>query len=62
VLGINDPWIWGVYLLCILSSLLCIAYGFLNWNRDMEFEESKSLEEAIWGAQEEKMEQQELGL
>ncbi len=27
MLGIEDPWIWGVYILCILSALLCVIYG-----------------------------------
>ena len=34
VLGIEDPWIWGVYVLIILSTLLCIIYGIVYWNRD----------------------------
>jgi len=34
--GIADPWIALAYLLCILSSLLCIIYGVLNWNKDGE--------------------------
>jgi hypothetical protein len=41
VLGIDDPWIWGVYLLCILSMLLCVIYGMVNWNRGGELEEKE---------------------
>jgi len=33
ILGIEDPWIWGVYLVIILSTLLCIVYGIVNWNK-----------------------------
>ena len=33
ILGIEDPWIWGVYLGIILSTLLCIVYGVINWNK-----------------------------
>ncbi len=33
VLGIEDPWIWGVYILIILSALLCVVYGAINWNK-----------------------------
>ena len=33
VLGIEDPWIGGVYILIILSALLCIIYGAVNWNK-----------------------------
>ncbi|MFZ2455131.1 MAG: symporter small accessory protein [Candidatus Altiarchaeia archaeon] len=31
ILGIDDPWIWGAYVLCILSTLLCVFYGIMNW-------------------------------
>ena len=29
ILGIEDPWIWGVYLGIILSTLLCVV---ISWN------------------------------
>jgi hypothetical protein len=32
VLGIEDPWIWGVYVLLIVSTLMCVVYGIINWN------------------------------
>ena len=32
LLGIEDPWIWSVYILIILSTLLCVVYGAKNWN------------------------------
>ena len=32
-LGINDPWIWSIYILIILSALLCVVYGAINWNK-----------------------------
>ncbi len=35
VLGIPDPQIWLVYLLCIVSSALCVIYGTINWNKDV---------------------------
>lgn len=34
MLGIPDPWIWGGYLLCILSTILCVIYGYVNWNKE----------------------------
>ncbi len=34
MLGLSDFWIWSVYLLCLLSTLLCVIYGMINWNRD----------------------------
>jgi hypothetical protein len=62
VLGINDPWIWGVYLLCILSTLLCVIYGLTNWNKGGEIEEKEISEEAAWEEKEEEMQDKELGV
>ncbi len=31
--GIEDPGVWLAYLLCILSTLFCVVYGLVNWNR-----------------------------
>ncbi len=61
VLGIDDPWIWGAYVLCILSTLLCIIYGILKWNEGAEKEAEEIVEELKWEKEEEKMEEQELG-
>lgn len=61
MLGIDDPVIWGVYLLCIFSTLLCLIYGIVNWNREGELEAVEVREEAAWEAEEEEMEKKELG-
>ena len=39
MLGIDDPYIWMAYVLCIISALGCIVYGLLKWNEE-EQEES----------------------
>ena len=62
MLGIDDPWIWGVYLLCILSTLLCVFYGIANWNREGEQEASEIREEEAWEKGEEEMQEKELGM
>jgi hypothetical protein len=62
VLGIDDPWIWGVYLLCIISALLCVIYGMVNWNREGELEAIEIKEGAAWEESEEEMQKKELGL
>jgi len=62
VLGSDDPWIWGVYLLCILSALLCLIYGIINWNREGELEAVEIRETAAWEDSEEEMQEKELGL
>ncbi len=54
MLGIDDPVIVAVYLLCILSTLLCVAYGLINWNKGAENEAEEAAEELAWEAKEEK--------
>ncbi len=36
VLGIDDPYIWGGYLIAIVLAIICAIYGFLNWNNGGE--------------------------
>ena len=62
MLGISDPWIWGVYVLSLLSALLCVSYGAVNWNKGGEKEAEEIQEEARWEEQEQEMEEGELGL
>jgi hypothetical protein len=55
MMGITDPWILTAYLLCILSTLACIVYGYLNWNKGAENEIAQISEEAKWQEGEEKI-------
>jgi len=32
--GLTDGWIITAYVLSALSALLCIIYGWINWNKD----------------------------
>lgn len=34
MLGLESLTIFMAYLLCIISSGLCVLYGILNWNSD----------------------------
>ena len=61
VLGIDDPWIWGAYLLCILATLQCVVYGVMNWNKGGAKEKEEMAEELAWQKKEERMEREELG-
>ena len=36
ILGIPDPWVLSGYLLLIFSTLLCVVYGVINWNKGDE--------------------------
>jgi len=57
LLGIEDKGVVAAYVLCVLSSLLCVIYGLFTWNRgdepvkpeDLEWakEEKEEIEEAM---------------
>ncbi|HOW96153.1 MAG TPA: hypothetical protein P5567_08495 [Kiritimatiellia bacterium] len=55
LLGFEDPWVCTVYILCIASTLLCVVYGLVNWNKG---EETVQPEDVQW-AKEEKEEVEE---
>jgi heme exporter protein D len=52
LLGIEDKYVWLAYLLCILSTLLCVIYGLARWNRGEEPVESADIR---WAAKEDKV-------
>ncbi|TYQ16083.1 UNVERIFIED_CONTAM: hypothetical protein Cloal_2586 [Acetivibrio alkalicellulosi] len=56
MLGIEDFWVWSVYLLCILSTGACVVYGVLNWNKGGENEDVEIEEENIWEQKEKELE------
>jgi heme exporter protein D len=55
MLGIEDPYVWVAYLLCILSTILCVVYGLMHWNRGDETVEAADVQ---WAAQEDKVEEE----
>jgi len=34
MLGLTDPGIIAAYLLSIISALLCVVYGIVNWGKE----------------------------
>ncbi|MCF7849259.1 MAG: hypothetical protein K9M45_10435 [Kiritimatiellales bacterium] len=55
MLGIEDPWVVAPYLLCIASTLLCLAWGILKWNKeDPETEMDKQIQH--WAEEENQVE------
>ena len=53
MLGIDDPYVLLAYLLCLASTVLCVIYGLVNWNRhDEEIKE----EDVRWAEEEKKVE------
>lgn len=53
--GIEDMWVWLAYLLCIASTLLCILYGAIMWNRG---DDSVREEDRQWAQEEKKVEEE----
>jgi hypothetical protein len=51
--GIEDFWIWSAYLLCILSAILCVVYGVINWNKGGD--DAPSQEDVQWAEEEDKI-------
>lgn len=54
MLGIADPVVALAYILCIASSLLCVIYGVVTWNKG---DEEPGQEDKDWAGKEDKMEQ-----
>jgi hypothetical protein len=54
MLGIQDRWVSLVFVLCVLSTVLCVVYGFFAWNKGAT--EIKS-EDKRWAAEEDKVEE-----
>ena len=55
MLGIDDPYVMLVYLLCIASTILCVVYGLITWNRG---EEEVHEEDVRWAEDEKKIEEE----
>jgi hypothetical protein len=49
MLGIEDPIVLLAYVLCIASSLLCLVYGIVNWNKG---DDTVRPEDVKWVAEE----------
>jgi hypothetical protein len=55
MLGIEDKGVLTAYLLCIASTILCIVYGLLNWNKGNE---DVQPDDVKWAAEEKKVEEE----
>lgn len=53
--GIEDKYVSIAYLLCILSTILCVVYGLITWNRG---DDSVKQEDLHWEATEKKAEEE----
>ncbi|HDQ44443.1 MAG TPA: hypothetical protein ENN17_02940 [bacterium] len=54
--GLGDFWVSAVFLLMILSTVLCVIYGALNWNKGGETSRLELMEEKRWSEEEKKIE------
>lgn len=55
MLGLGDISVFAAYILCILSALLCVVYGIVNWNKGGEVSSEIAAEEIRWDAEEKKI-------
>jgi TRAP-type C4-dicarboxylate transport system permease small subunit len=55
-LGINDFWVFLAYFLCLISALLCLIYGWKNWNKGHINEEDYK-KESEWALKEKNIEE-----
>ncbi len=55
MLGLQDPWIAVAYWLCILSSILCVVYGAINWNKGAHVPDA---EDKSWAEEENELEKE----
>ncbi|MCF7854948.1 MAG: hypothetical protein K9N51_09125 [Candidatus Pacebacteria bacterium] len=55
MLGMDDPWVAAAYILCVLSSLACVIYGALNWNKDGD---TLAADDQTWAEDEDKFEEE----
>jgi hypothetical protein len=53
ILGIDDFHVALAYILCLASTLLCVIYGLICWNRG---EEKVDAEDIKWAQKEKKAE------
>jgi hypothetical protein len=53
MLGIQDKWVSLAYILCVVSTLLCVIYGLLYWNKG---DDSIHPEDRHWAKEEDKVE------
>ena len=52
MLGIPDFWVWSAYVFCLLSVVLCVVYGVVNWNKDSGDGLQQDKENAKWEEEE----------
>lgn len=57
MLGLGDFWVSLVFVLTILSTILCVVYGAKNWNKGDEPSAEEIEEEKKWEKEERDIEE-----
>jgi hypothetical protein len=57
MLGLGDFWVSLVFILLILSTIFCVVYGALNWNKEGIDDSKLVAEEQKWETEERKIEE-----
>ena len=55
MLGIEDKFVALAYILCIASTILCLIYGAINWNRGETEPQAKDID---WAEKEKEVEKE----
>lgn len=55
MLGIESKGVLLAYMLCIASTLLCVVYGLINWNKGAE---EVDADDVKWAKEEKKVEEE----
>ncbi len=55
MLGLSGFWVNLGIILTLLSSLACVVYGVLNWNKSDVYEDEEIAEERKWSKTEKKI-------
>ena len=58
MLGIEGKWVALAYVLCIASTVLCVIYGLISWNRGGEERTEQVEEDVRWAKEEKKVEEE----
>lgn len=54
--GLHDFWISSAFVLCVLSAVLSVVYGIVNWNKGADTESREIAEEEKWTESEKEVE------
>lgn len=57
-LGIPDPSVWVAYLGVILSTVLCVVYGIIMWNKEGAISPAEDKEEKQWAKEEKEIDEE----